>query len=345
MKTVAETIPSARPPRWTEEEKIFLTEHLHWDDARIGDALGRSAIGVKIKRQRMWLPPVTKAEGWLTASQAKMMLGMPDQRPIIGWVRAGLLTGNRLENTTRVIWMVLEVSLRRFVANPKNWIYFRKERVQDAHLKRLIELAAIRFQDDWLPARKAGDLIGLDAKEIVRYVKLGRIEGVQVVNRDGRRNLHEQPHWSYWYVRKSQVESMRIYHGRGVLPIFEECASAGDFVRLAYSVGLSAQRIEALTGISHATISNFSKRKIGEVQLADWREYKDRFPYICRAASAYAARRATSDQLYILANILAAQEVMHGLRKRGGSSGRVAHKTIDILRKRLLEHGIEPFLL
>jgi hypothetical protein len=78
--------------------------------------------------------------------------------------------------------------------------------------------------------------------------------------------------------------------------------------------------------------------------LADWREHKHRFPCIHRAAEACAAGCATSDQLHILANILVGQEVLHGLRKAGGSSGRVAHQTIDALRKRLLEHGIEPFL-
>jgi hypothetical protein len=207
--------PASRNLRWTRSEINFLKAHLDWTDVQIGETLGRSPTGVKIKRQRIFQPVVSKAPGWLSANKARERLGMSDTRPVIGWIQKGLIDGKPVGVTCQQRWILPQDDLQRFVSDPVNWIYFNKDRVKDPELRRSISLAGRRFKDEWLTTRRAADLLGLTTKDITRCIQLGRLHGVQAVNRDGRKHVHAVPRWSFWYVLRSEALAMPPIQPRG----------------------------------------------------------------------------------------------------------------------------------
>src|SRR5271157_885375 len=342
--TMAEvqSMPAARSPRWTQSEKNFLQTHLVWTDVQIGEALGRSPVGVKIKRQRMYLQVVSKVPGWLTANKARDLLGMNDTRPVIGWIRKGLIAGKQVGLTEQRRWILPLNGLRSFVADPKNWVHFNKDKVQDPELRRLIHLGEKRFKDEWLTTRQAADLLGLTTRDVTRCIKLSRLHGVQSHNRDGRKHVNDIPRWAYWFVLKSEVLAMPAVKPRGhALP--EPSADMLSFIHLAAHIGLSAERIGRLVGRSAETIVHYV-RDYRNIKIEDWRQYRGNFPSLDRAARAYARGRASNLQLTALARILTLQARNAGLRKVRRPAGRVSIRSIDALSARLRAHNIEPYL-
>lgn len=337
----------ARSPNWTTDEKRFLSEHLDWPDWKIGEALGRTENAVKVKRFRLYLPPVSKVPGWLSANRARIMLGMNDTRPIIGWIKSGLIGGHRAScNEPRVMWLVLENSLKRFVANPRNWPRFDRGKVADPGLRALIYAAERKYRDEWISTRQAADLVGLAPGDINRCIKLGRLEGFQIVNRDGRRSVHDKPSWAFWYVRKSDVLKLNIRRNRGssCQPVLE--GEALEFLQLACRVGLSDSHIEKLMGRARGTIQQCRRACFdrGQPPMEDWRNHRARFPSLDRAARNLAAGRVRGEGFMMLLDVLAAQLAGAGLRKHRTASGRAGPATIRAMRDKLIAHGIEPYL-
>jgi hypothetical protein len=85
--------------------------------------------------------------------------------------------------------------------NPANWIYFKHERIRDARLHRLVELAKGRWPDEWLTTGQAARLLGLkNSKSICTRGHLGKLKA--------RR-------WANWHVLRSEVEKLRVVPGKG----------------------------------------------------------------------------------------------------------------------------------
>lgn len=187
---------------WTPDEEAFLKENLGYlTEAEIAEHLGRSEVGVRLRWKReLNLPAPSKTPGWMTAHDAARRLGV-DSHKITHWVDEGLIPGREMAGK-RVIRLIREVTLFRWAVNPKNWMYFDRERVQDAHLRRLLELQAQRWGDEWWSTRQVADYHGVSTSDVKRYIKLGRIDAYRLpVSLGGR---HENRYWSNWFVLKSE---------------------------------------------------------------------------------------------------------------------------------------------
>ena len=353
-------LPSPAPARWSDRELEILRAGLgYMSEEEIAQCLpGRSVVAVKLKRQRTAMPATSKAAGWLTATSAmRNIISLSDQRIISGWVRKGLVQGHF--QGQRDICMVHEISLRRFIVSPANWVYFDPDKVIDPGLRRLIAIQKQRWQDEWLTTRQAADLLGIkDVKEILRNIQLGRIQGVKLVNKDGRTSLHKEPAWSYWMVRKSEALKLKRYRYGEAISAFTD--QADTFIILATAIGLSAARISRLVGINNTSVSkrlqylmdgqaqdlvaqyNGKVHLNGSKLLADWRQFPGRFPYIERAAKRFAAGNPQKDDLYLLALILSHQAESHGIHS--GKYGRVSIQRIEKMADRLSAQQIEPYL-
>jgi hypothetical protein len=152
LKVATAQTPSRKAPRWSEKEINRVRELLpYYSPKVVGQKLGRSEDGIKIMRQRQKIKASSKSEGWLSANRVMRLLGMPDARPVIGWVKKRLVLGHRIIGDDT--WMAHEISLRRWIVSPISWLYFDTERILDPHLARLVELAQEKWADEWLTTR------------------------------------------------------------------------------------------------------------------------------------------------------------------------------------------------
>ncbi len=199
-----------KAPVWTKEEDCFLREKLGWlTDAEIGEAIGRTEIAVHLRWSRdLLLPAPSKAPGIVTAHMASKMLGLADRRKPAYWVDKGLLRGRRMPGG-RVIRLIRIEDLERFAVNPKNWIYFDPNGVQDARLKRLISLRQHRWGDAWWTTRQVADHHGVSAKDVTRYIAHGKLPGVQSAVRLEARNNGPR-RWANWFVLRSDAVKFRF---------------------------------------------------------------------------------------------------------------------------------------
>jgi hypothetical protein len=180
----------------------------------------------------------SKTSGWLSAEQVRLKLGMNDGRPVAGWVRKGLVKGHILGGS-RKICMVHEISLIRFVVNPMNWPWFDRSKICDPVLRRLLERQAQRWGDEWLTPKKAGEITGLDVRQISQYVRLGRLNALHVVNKDGRKK--EQGRWAFYFLLRSEVEKVKIYkHGDAIRSYTQ---TGLDWIKRATEMGWSLAAI------------------------------------------------------------------------------------------------------
>jgi hypothetical protein len=135
--------PSRKALRWSETDLVRVKELLPYCSPKIvGQMIGRSEDAIKIIRQRQHIKASSKSEGWLTANRVMQLLGMPDARPVIGWIKKGLVLGHQIagDNT----WMLHGISLRRWIVSPRSWADFHTRRIQDPHLDRLVKVMDLR---------------------------------------------------------------------------------------------------------------------------------------------------------------------------------------------------------
>ena len=196
--------PYTKAPPWSPEDDQFLKEHYQeMTDAELGAVLGRTEIGVSLRLTRdLNLPGRSKVPGLVTAHQAAEMLGI-DGHKTAHWVDVGLIPGRNMPGD-RVIRLIEEKALLAWAVNPRKWVYFDWRGVQDAHLRRLCELRAERWGDEWWSTKQVADFHGVTTKDVLRYItKLGRIQAVQLdVSLGGR---HPGRYWSNWYVKRSEA--------------------------------------------------------------------------------------------------------------------------------------------
>src|SRR6266436_8303078 len=89
--------PQAKAPRWSADELSKIEKLLPFHSAdKDGEMLGRSGNAIKIIRQRKGIKASSKSEGWMTANQVRILLGMVDGRPVIGWIKKGLVFGHQI---------------------------------------------------------------------------------------------------------------------------------------------------------------------------------------------------------------------------------------------------------
>ena len=357
LKVATAQTPPRKAPRWSEKDINRVRELLpYYSPKVIGQMLGRSEDAIKIIRQRQRIKASSKSEGWLSANRVMRLLGMPDARPVIGWVKKGLVLGHRIAGDDT--WMVHEISLRRWIVSPRSWVYFDTTRIQDPHLARLVELAQERWGDEWLTTRQVANLKGTNIRQIGQSIFRGAIPAIHIVNKDGR---HENAAWSFWAVKRSDAEAWQFKP-----PAFDLTDRMHAFILLAGAIGLSGVNIAKLTGISHSTASDrFQmmnnarhvnkmikkyglegiefRRKVGT--HADWRKFAHRFPQVRSAFKRYRDGKCTMDDCYLIIRILKIQMVANGMKANVNALGKVSHGTVDELVARMRKTEIKPYLL
>jgi hypothetical protein len=351
--------PQAKAPRWSDDELSKIEKLLPFHSAhKVGEMLGRSSNAVKIIRQRKGIKASSKSEGWLTANQVRMLLGMADGRPVIGWIKKGLVLGHQINGDST--WMVHEISLRRWVTSPLSWAYFDSSGITDGNLAGLVKLAQKRWDDAWLSTRQVADMKGTDTKAVLMAIKRGQLPGIHIQEKDGR---HAGAAWAFWAVKRSDAERWK-YNA----PAFDLMDDMHAFMLLARAVGLSNERIGILCGLSGETI-NKRMRMIDEIRLvpkliknhkslrfvstgvpvvrvhADWRKCADQFPHVRRAFERYMSGRASTDDCYLITRILKVQIAASGRKCSVGALGKSSAETVTKLIAKMRRLGITPCLL
>ena len=188
---------------WRPEEEIFLKRNLgRLTDTEIGKALGRTAVAVHLRWDRdMQLPSPSKAPNVVTAHEAARMLGI-DTHKICHWVDQGFIPG-RLMAGGRKIRLIEREDFRKWVLDPQHWMYFDLNEVTDAELKKLLKDAAKAWGDEWWSTPKVAKYHGVNAKDVLRYIQHGRIQGIQIKYSYGGR--HPNLSWKYWFILKSEA--------------------------------------------------------------------------------------------------------------------------------------------
>ncbi len=357
LKVATAQTPSRKAPRWTEKDINRVRELLPFYSPKVvGQILGRSEDGIKIMRQRQKIKASSKSEGWLSANRVMRLLGMPDARPVIGWVKKGLVLGHRISGDDT--WMVHEISLRRWIVSPISWLYFDTGRIQDPHLARLAELAQEKWGDEWLTNRQVADLKGTTTRQVGQTIFRRMLPAVHIVGKDGR---HENGKWAFWGVKRSDAEAWQFKP-----PPYDLRDRMHAFILLAGAIGLSGMTIGKMVNLCHGTTSQrFSlmnnprhlkkviakyglkdieyRRKVGA--HADWRKFAHRFPQVRGAFERYRDGKATLNDCYLMARILKNQMAANGMKVNVNAIGKVSHGTVDELVKRMHKAGIKPYLL
>lgn len=251
--------PISRPKQWSEQEDTFLRENLGWmTDAEIGETLGRSEVAVHLRWSRdLLLPSPSRNPDVITAHQAAMMLGI-DGHKIAHWVDMGLIPG-RLMAGGRKIRLIRRVALMMWVFSPKNWMYFDIENVTDPKLKRMLKLRAKRWGDAWWSAREVADFHGVDTREILRYVKLGRIHSFRLpVSLGGR---HEDRKWSNHFFLRSEAVNLQFCKGKG-------CAKKSQHYQQRFTPRADAWLLKARDELGMTFLAIGRKMKIGNEKVS-----------------------------------------------------------------------------
>ncbi len=350
--------PQAKAHRWSEDElsKVEMLLPFHSAD-QVGKMLGRSGNAIKIIRQRKGIKASSKSEGWMTANQVRILLGMVDGRPVIGWIKKGFVFGHQIIGDST--WMVHEISLRRWVTSPLSWAYFDPSGITDEKLAHLVKLAQKRWNDTWLSTRQVAAMKGTDTKTVLMAIKRGKLPGIHIHEKDGR---HTDAAWAFWAVKRSDAE-----HWEHNAPAFDLLDELHAFMLLGRAIGLSNERIGILCDLSRETI-NKRMRMIDKMRLApklikkhkrlrfvstgmpmlrvyvDWRKYADQFPHVRRAFQRYMSGRASMDDCYLITRILKVQLAASGMKCNVGTLGRCSPESIKHLIGKMRQLGITPYL-
>lgn len=187
---------------WTPEEEQFVRDHFrHMSDEEMGQALGRTAIAVKLCRKRHLtsLPPRSHDTALPTAKEVARLLGIGCSKSVTRLIQEGLLPGRTLP-LNRHIWGVPWPALVRFAVNPENWIYFKPEHVKDPYLKRLIQMRRARWPDEWWRIGQVAAYYGVSVVAVNKCIHDGRLPATR---------------WGNWWIKRSDATTLKILPGAG----------------------------------------------------------------------------------------------------------------------------------
>lgn len=221
LSQIAKKAVASRPRMktldWTQAEIDFLHRH-HGDmlDHEIAETLGRSEMAVKVYRVRQGLPVASQArQEYVTANHAAKMLGV-EIHAMSWWCEHGLIHYT-LAGPNRQIRLIRVRDLTRFAVNPMNWPYIDWRRINDTRLRRLCELRAARWGDEWWTTRQVAEYHGVDVKDVTRLITMTkRIKAYcPPISRGGR---HKERKWAPWFVLKSEATrpDLVFYRRKGV---------------------------------------------------------------------------------------------------------------------------------
>lgn len=230
------TASQTGPRRWTRQEEKFLQENLHrLTFEEIGQRLGRTANALKIRQVRREIPVKSKRPGYFTGHMVSKILCV-DIHSVMEWQRRGIMKLDVLPGERRIM-SISRLSLWVWAINPKNWIYFKPERVRDPRLRRLIELRRQKWGDAWWTTGQVAEYAGLASSNSVEAaIMRGKLRGVK---------------WGNWRVLKSDALAYPWRIGKGSNVKYTWSDSADDFLlRARDEMGLSYMAIGRMMKIS-----------------------------------------------------------------------------------------------
>lgn len=189
--------------KWTPEEEDFLRTNLgYMTEEEIAKKLNRTVTAIHLRWERdMQLPAPSKTPGLLTAQKAAEMLGI-DQHKIAHWVDRKFIPGRVMAGGRR-IRLIEEQAFLAWCLDTNHWLYFDPANVADAELKAKLKARAREWHDEWWTTLQVAAYHGVVAKDVLRYIKLGRIQATQIEYSLGGR--HPQLRWANWFVLKSEA--------------------------------------------------------------------------------------------------------------------------------------------
>lgn len=199
----ATTVTNATPGRvqWTDAEEAFVrANYLTLSDAELAAALGRSANGIHIRRERfLRIPARSRREQWLCGRDVAIILGMGCAKTAGRLIDRGLLKGHVLPLDAK-IYAVSRHDLTRFALNPRNWVYFHPDRVTDPTLARQIALRRARWDDEWWSVGQVAAYHGCAVTTVSHFVAKGVIPATR---------------WGNSWILRSDATRVPIVSGRG----------------------------------------------------------------------------------------------------------------------------------
>jgi len=133
---------------WTQHELNYLENS--WGIktlSKIAKSLKRSKVGVFIKAKRLKLGASTRADEFMTARQASLMLGINDSQVVLRWIKLkGLPAKKREMLLGKKFWMIKHSDMI-------NWL----ENNQEKFDSRKIEFYALGSEPNWLQEKRKKD--------------------------------------------------------------------------------------------------------------------------------------------------------------------------------------------
>lgn len=253
-----------RPGRsapWSKEEDEYLQNNRpYMSQSEIARNLGRSEYAVKVRATRMGFTSARHAPGYISANKIARLLNVDGHKPPT-WIDLGILEGEHFPYPGRICRRVTISVFKRWLIKPISWVYFDVKRMQPGPLRRLVEKAQIKWGDEWLTTRQAGDILGCDPKTIYQQIKMGRIYGYRAIGQDRRRVFG----WAHWYVLRSEIEQLIIPRGKG-------------FSKAVWSPSLDATilRMRDDEGLEFTVIAQRLRMKVAKVSYR-YHQLKDLF--------------------------------------------------------------------
>jgi hypothetical protein len=202
-------VPTHNMPKWTSEEVAYLREnHGRMTDHQMAQVLGRSPGAVKVFRTRKGLAAASQVKTDLVTTREAGRILNVEMHAVAGWVREGMLP-SLPAGPNGHLTLINRRALTAWAVNPDNWPYFDWRGITDPHLRRLCELRAQRWGDEWWTTRQVADHLGVDPNDIVRHiVKMKTLPGWQPPHSIGGRHVNRR--WVPWFVKRSDALNFKV---------------------------------------------------------------------------------------------------------------------------------------
>jgi len=188
---------------WTEEDDRLLRGlHGFLTDEQIGEILGRSKCAVTNRWKRdLHLPPPTSDPSYITTRRIAEALGVDNHIPP-RWVDRGIMPGEYIPRHDDQLHRRVKLDIfLDWLIDPQNWIWFDIHKVINPDLKELLIQKAKEWGDEWWTTNQVAAYHHVINKDVLRYIKAGRIKAIQAHNRSCR----NKDYWAFWFILRSEA--------------------------------------------------------------------------------------------------------------------------------------------
>ncbi len=231
---------------WTPAEEQFLAENIGFmDEQELAEALGRTVPAIKIRRYRhLELAAPGHGHRFLSANRMAHALGI-DGHTTVKLVDRGLLPAWRYSH--RQIRLARRSTFLRWAVNPMHWPYFLRSvrdtsRLNDDHLRRLVERQKSRWKDEWWSTGQVADYHGIHHTDVNRAVHAGRIAGLKFGN---------------WWILRSEATRPGLFFSTGSGSGGHDWSEEADcFILIGVALGVKQEALAALMDWPVRTVSS-----------------------------------------------------------------------------------------